>query len=263
MLFTSESRFDAEAAFLARLDHPTTPASWRSAVGRALSPLHTWIEKVEDDDAVVACVQHLVDQGMDAADVRDEDNVTLLHRAAQFDRDRLLPVLTGSLRGMEGFLDMPSGTWAQSPLIFAAMHGSSRSVIALIALGANVTAVDTFKATALMHLVKTGDPDGVRALIEAKSPVNAKDQQGNTALHRAAQSGHAAVVQMLLDAGAKADALNKAHESPLQLAQAHGYPEVVGKIRQTLVDREAQALRRAMRAKTPVVLESAPSRQRL
>lgn len=264
MLFTTDPVFDAEAAFQDLLTRPDTPASWRTAVGRALSPLHTWIEKVADDDAVLACVEHLVDQGMNAADVRDEDNVSLLHRAAQFDRARLLPALVSSLRGAEGSLGMACGTWEQSPLLFAAMHGAGASVVALIGLGADVTQVDNRKATALMHLVRTGHTDGVRALLDAGCPLNARDKQGNTALHAAAMSGHAPVVQRLLDAGAKVEVLNKQGNTALHVAENQGYAEVIGLLRQTLVDREAQTLRRAMRTRQAnVVPEPAKPRSRL
>src|SRR6266851_6233362 len=88
-----------------------------------------------------------------------------------------------------------------TPLMYAAAVGSVDAVKALLAVGADVKAKNSFDATALMW--STTNLEKVRLLVDAGADVNARSKQGMTPLLIAASNpGSVEVVRLLLAKGA-------------------------------------------------------------
>jgi len=114
----------------------------------------------------------------------------------------------------------------------------SRVIPHLIALGADVNAVDPIGYTPLHRailLLSSGDLSmadvlpmlGITQLIRAGADVNTVDLLGYTPLHAAIARGRSGIIGQLIRAGAdvnKADALSR---TPLHLAILCNYPEIV------------------------------------
>ena len=89
-------------------------------------------------------------------------------------------------------------------LIYAATHGDSKSVAALLHLEeTDVNIKDNMGVTALMGAVSGGYIEIVGILLEKGADVNAKDNEGKTALMMAEKYKYTEIVNMLKKAGAK------------------------------------------------------------
>lgn len=78
---------------------------------------------------------------------------------------------------------------------------------------------------ALSAYVWRGDKQRVEKLLALGADVNAVDNDGDAALHGAAQSGNVEIIRMLLDKGANANAKNKHGGTPLMWAAVYGHTD--------------------------------------
>jgi ankyrin repeat protein len=113
-----------------------------------------------------------------------------------------------------------------TPLMHAALVGSVESMTLLLGHGANVNAVNTSGATALMMSVT--DIDKVRLLVGRGADVNIATRRGRTALLLAAMSdGSAPIVRLLMAHGAKAQAVDALKVTAVHAATRGGDYETV------------------------------------
>ncbi len=140
----------------------------------------------------------------------------------------------------------------RTPLLVAALWGSSDSVEEFIRLGANIHARSKTDSTAL-HLAAVGNwenmterhgekiaqpefpysimmEESVRFLIEGGSDVHARNHLGGTALHSACQSGGAKIVGVILDAGSDPNLQDRMGQTALHRACKNGRPEAIDAI---------------------------------
>jgi ankyrin repeat protein len=104
-----------------------------------------------------------------------------------------------------------------TPLMYAAVAGSTGAMTLLLDNGANANATNATGATALMWAAT--DIEKVRLLLSRGADVNVVSQRGRTALQAAARSdGSAAIVRLLLDAGADAKAADGSKANTLHAA---------------------------------------------
>ena len=130
-----------------------------------------------------------------------------------------------------------AGEGGQTPLMFAALYGSSSDLAALLEQGANPNARSDAGLTAL--ILAATDPAKTQLLLAKGANVNVRSEDGRTALHVAAMSGETAIVKRLLDAGASVNF--NGGDTPLALAAAKGNVELV----QMLIDAGAPVTRQA------------------
>lgn len=113
-----------------------------------------------------------------------------------------------------------------TPLMVAALHGTTEMVEMLLERGADPRAVNKRGVTTLLWGAR--DADKVRLLIEHGADLNARSNLGNTPLMAAAASpGSAAAVAILLDHGADMTAKNERGRTPLRMATEGGDIEIV------------------------------------
>jgi ankyrin repeat protein len=100
----------------------------------------------------------------------------------------------------------PDGTTA---IHWAAYHRDTEAAKALLARGANPSAVTSTGMTPLALACESGNADLVRLLLKARADPNQTLGNGETPLMMAARTGSVPILRMLLDAGAKIDEREK------------------------------------------------------
>jgi ankyrin repeat protein len=122
------------------------------------------------------------------------------------------------------------------PLIMAAYLGHTEIVAALLAAGADVTAVDPgMKATALHAAAYAGRTDAARLLIthgidiDKQGPYN-----GYTALHDAIWQNNVETARVIVAAGANLQLRSNEGQTPLEMAKARKRREIVAIIEERL-----------------------------
>ncbi len=145
-----------------------------------------------------------------------------LSAAAPAERLRALAA-AGNLEGIEQLLRQHPGvlnaarieTGAVTALMFAACHGHTACVAALLTAGADVNAADSRGMSALQLAVGVGHLGCVAALLEGSADPNAADRTGDTAVHLAVQNGEVECLDALLSAGGDPAARNGSGDTPL------------------------------------------------
>ncbi len=130
-----------------------------------------------------------------------------------------------------------AGDGGRTPLMFAALYGTSSDLAALLEQGADPNARSDAGLTAL--ILAATDPAKTQLLLAKHANVNVRSEDGRTALHVAAMSGQTAIVKRLIDAGASVNF--NGGDSPLALAAVTGNVELV----QMLIDAGAPVTRQA------------------
>ncbi|HTD05169.1 ankyrin repeat domain-containing protein [Undibacterium sp.] len=143
---------------------------------------------------------------------RTSDGRTLLHIAAAGDLDER----TLSLFASKGLKIDDVDLLGRQPIHYA----SPKSIPALVAAGANISAVDSSGRTALHQAAKEGRNDAVVALLAGGASVYDKDKSGKTPLHLAAKARDTdAVIETLLAAGAPITARDDDGNTPKDLSE--------------------------------------------
>ena len=120
-------------------------------------------------------------------------------------------------------------------LMYAARHGTTEMVQALINAEANLDAQNNNGCTALMYAARWGTTEMVQALINAEANLDAQDNDGWTALMYATRWGRTEMVQALIQAGADLDTQDNHGWTALMIAARNGITEMV----QALINAEA------------------------
>ena len=104
-----------------------------------------------------------------------------------------------------------------TPLHCAAMHGQGDVVRQLLAVGANIVALDNSRRTPLHWAASHGHTGVVQVLLskEAYFTLEAREDYGRTPLHFAVALGNLEVVRILLDRGADKESKDKDGKAPL------------------------------------------------
>ena len=116
-----------------------------------------------------------------------------------------------------------------TPLHRAARNGDTESVKALIARGANVSALDMWGNTPMHYAVwMSGDVELLQILIVRGADLNVHDKlRGKTPLHLAAYNGDRNVVDILITGGADLNVKNLKGETPLDSAMSRNLRHIV------------------------------------
>lgn len=112
------------------------------------------------------------------------------------------------------------GTVSAESVADTALLEKPSDVHSLVAIGANVNAVDERGLSVLMRVARYGRTDAVRTLLSEGADVNQQTADGWSALTYAAYGGHVEVVRLLLSSGADPNARIK-EGSLLLLAARH------------------------------------------
>jgi len=156
----------------------------------------------------------------DVAQHHKADRVrVLLDAADQLEVDTVSPMLS-------------SGSDGHTPLLVAARDGNADAVAALLAAGADQTAVDHYMAAVPAHKAAYGGhAEVIRVLAEAPGFDSIKNAQGPfngyTPLHDAVWHGHLAAAEALVNAGARTDISGLDGKTAIDLAREHGYHDIV------------------------------------
>lgn len=144
----------------------------------------------------------------------------------------------------EGFPIARRGTVTTAPLHMAAAAGSTDVVKALVALEAEVNAIDEKGLTALHHALKNGHAETANLLLTVRADPNMVTHSGDSPLHLAVQHNVIDSLPYLLSESLTTDLTlkNMAGQTPFDLAVALGRgADVLGRLRAAGADQSAQA----------------------
>lgn len=113
------------------------------------------------------------------------------------------------------------GTESKTALHYAALRGLDPSV--LLTAGADASALDSGRHTALLLAAMAGHGTVVKSLIETGCDSRAVNYQRRTALHLAAIKGDIACLELLVDAGAEMDSVDLSGNRPIWYAAYNGH----------------------------------------
>jgi ankyrin repeat protein len=116
--------------------------------------------------------------------------------AAEWGHSDIIELLVSS-----GAMVNAKSSTGMTALMFAANEGRVEAVKKLLALHADVNAMNGYSA--LMLAVGRGHSEVVSILIAAKADVNAKSKEDETALSIAIKDGRSQIIRMLRNAGSK------------------------------------------------------------
>jgi ankyrin repeat protein len=138
-------------------------------------------------------------------------------------------------------------------LAVAAEKGDIAKARRLLAGGADVNTRGTFRQTALQKAILHGHFQLAALLIDHGADVNAADRYGNTPLATAAMSYHLATVKRLIKAGAEVDRADKEGSTPLMWAASFGSAAIVQVLLEHGADPNAKDHDKYHGGKTPLM----------
>ena len=147
-------------------------------------------------------------------------------------------------------IDAQDNKYGATPLHWAAEHGATGAVRALIDAGAYIDAKDDRGRRPLHRAAGHGTAEAVRALINAGAAVDARTYQNRTPLHAAAHFGKPEAARLLINAGADIEARTRVGSTPLHEATEDGTAESV----RALVDAGANVKARNLLGRYPADL---------
>jgi len=157
---------------------------------------------------------------------RDIDNfkVTPLMIAAEFNRAHNINLMAAD--GDAIYLNQKNKE-SVAAIHYAAEHGSTEALEALVEGGANIELTGKNRMTALHCAAMNGQLEAVEYLLSAGAKVTKKDKFKRTALLLSVMNGHTLIANLLLRKGAEYDAPDSSKNSPLHYAAAYGWPEMI------------------------------------
>lgn len=116
----------------------------------------------------------------------------------------------------------------QQPIQIAAFTDKSEALKLLIAAGAKVDVADSRGIQPIIYAVQVGGIESVKVLVAAGARLDAFDKEGRQPIHIAAYSGfdNVNLVKTLLAVGAKVDAQDSSAAQPLHWAARRGNLEI-------------------------------------
>jgi uncharacterized protein len=194
-------------------------------------------------------VRRLVELRAEAAEERDEDDVSAVRRALYAGQDGIATLLldanpaldvfdaaaAGRTRGLTELVEADpelARAWSSdgfTALHLAAFFGHDDAVERLLEGGADVNAVarNAELAVAPLHSAAAGAHAKIVAiLLEHGADPNARQGGGLTPLHSAAQNGDRESVESLLESGADPTLADDGGRTPAALARASGHEEL-------------------------------------
>ncbi|MCX6774388.1 MAG: ankyrin repeat domain-containing protein [Candidatus Micrarchaeota archaeon] len=114
----------------------------------------------------------------------------------------------------------------QTPLHYAARHGTPEVCAILLGNGADVDAKDNAGTTTLMNASDMGNTILCGILLSLDAKVNETDNEGNTPLHRAAWAGHLDTCLLLIEKGADITQKDNKGWNPWRTAQWAEHPDI-------------------------------------
>ncbi len=118
-------------------------------------------------------------------------------------------------------------SYSNRPLHFAAANGRVEAIRTLLARGANIEAVNGGGRTPLFSAAANGRVEAIRALLEWEANIEASNNQGYTPLHIAAANGRVEAIRELLGRGANIEAVDRYSNTPLHVAARRGSVEAI------------------------------------
>lgn len=167
----------------------------------------------------VGQVRSLLLRGMDV-NTTDQNGNSLLMLAAQ---NGDFPMLEMLLRNKPNILR--KNKYGDSALMLAAIRGDLKSVVALVAAGAEI---DPEGWTPLIYAAFEGQTEVVRFLLTLDIDIDAQAANGMTALMAAARNGNLEIVRILLEQEADVHLVNQDGKTALELARIGKHAEIVG-----------------------------------
>jgi len=151
----------------------------------------------------------------------DDENCTLLHRAAE----------AGWLEGIRILVERGAKMDTQNilnfrPLHMAAAAGKTAAIDLLVSLGAPASTDDGRGTSALHTAAVRGKLETCRKLVELGAEINAANTRGETPLHWAVDDGCEQVARYLLEAGADPTAQTSDGNTALDIAKTKGYTAI-------------------------------------
>ena len=115
-----------------------------------------------------------------------------------------------------------------TPLMQAVYDGDLAQAKRLLAMHANVNAVNAYGVNAMLLAAEASNTPLIDLLLKSGAKAASANQDGETALHLVARAGNVEAAKLLLAHGAKVDAREKfGSQTPLMWATARRHPQMV------------------------------------
>ncbi|CAM9847269.1 unnamed protein product, partial [Hapterophycus canaliculatus] len=128
----------------------------------------------------------------------------------------------------KGCIDIDQGSQnGDTPLMIAADQGFPSMTSFLLSKGADVSASNDTRYTALHNSARNGYLEATKMLVKAGANLETRIVNGATALHMSATGGHSKVMGVLIEAGAKVNSCLPNGQTPLHGAAGGGHMDAV------------------------------------
>lgn len=177
-------------------------------------PVFLLVLEMEETNVTVAILRQLA-RACVLPNPDDENDMTLLHVVAGWNKPRFLAVLLER----EEFARRLFALTAEGETLLHRAGGAATANL-LLERGLVIDQRDAFGYTPLATAVLRHNAELLEFLLEAGADPTLADARGRTPLHLAALEGNPAAVRRLLATGANPRATDRSGRTPLQLAQA-------------------------------------------
>lgn len=166
----------------------------------------------------------LIDQGGFNPDIRNSNQLTPLHIAAEKGFELVIRVLLGKKASIDA-----QTTNKKTPLFCAAEKGHSEAVRCLIENGADIQ-LETKNMSPLHIAAMNGHTDVIKAFLESGKEINLDivNELNQTPLHCASLAGQTEVVKFLIENGASKEAKDTKRRTPSELAKDDSTRKIIG-----------------------------------
>lgn len=169
----------------------------------------------------LAKIQALVEENPDLVNVKDQEQSTPLHRAAEAGHLKIVKYLI-----KEGAEVNAWNNAHQNPLLYAAYKGHSEIVNYLLENGAEYRERDIYGRNVLHYPSREGHPKVVEILVKKGLDISQEDRGGVTPLRFAVERGHTEIIDVFIALKA-IDVNGDQGRRSLHLAAANGHKNIV------------------------------------